>query len=243
VDILAAIDAAVGCQQCGGKLGNSPSDDFCDDECQQEWHAERSVELVGYREPWRQPWLFPGVGTDAYRSRQRPEVYAPARWSITSSADALAAGEQIARGLEEGIQRAQRPTVEFRLPRETGDLAGDWIRARAASRAAGTPEQHAAVKLRIESLTVRQEAVNREFFRRLSFAFESIGNTVTEIGRIFSGAASGLVKAFQEAGALATVPPADPRARALAARRARNTGPAQRIRAPRSIGRPSSTRR
>lgn len=64
-DIFAAIDAAVGCQQCGGPLGDSPSDDFCTAEHQQEWNAARADPLVGYREPWHRPWDFPGVGCDA----------------------------------------------------------------------------------------------------------------------------------------------------------------------------------
>jgi hypothetical protein len=51
VDILAAIDAALSCQHCGGPLGVSPSADFCSDGCQQAWHAARSDDLVGYQEP------------------------------------------------------------------------------------------------------------------------------------------------------------------------------------------------
>lgn len=65
-DILAAIDAAVGCQQCGGTFGQSPSDDFCDDACQKAWHAERAEQLDGYREPW-DDYELPGVGTEGYR--------------------------------------------------------------------------------------------------------------------------------------------------------------------------------
>jgi hypothetical protein len=36
-DIIDRIDAAVGCQQCGGPLGASPSDDFCGEDCQSAW--------------------------------------------------------------------------------------------------------------------------------------------------------------------------------------------------------------
>jgi hypothetical protein len=46
-DVLAAIDAALGCHQCGGPLGGSPSDDFCCAEHQRAWHARRAVAL-----PW-----------------------------------------------------------------------------------------------------------------------------------------------------------------------------------------------
>jgi hypothetical protein len=52
MDIIAAIDHATGCQQCGGPLDGSPSDDFCDQDCQAAWSAARTVPLVGYREPW-----------------------------------------------------------------------------------------------------------------------------------------------------------------------------------------------
>lgn len=38
VDIIAAIDTALGCQQCGNDLGTSPSPDFCREWCQQDWH-------------------------------------------------------------------------------------------------------------------------------------------------------------------------------------------------------------
>lgn len=50
-DIIAAIDAATGCQQCGGPLAGSPSDDFCCPEHQQAWHAARSQRLERYEEP------------------------------------------------------------------------------------------------------------------------------------------------------------------------------------------------
>lgn len=37
-DIISAIDAATGCQQCGEPLGSSPSSDFCSEFCQGAWH-------------------------------------------------------------------------------------------------------------------------------------------------------------------------------------------------------------
>ena len=49
-DILAAIDQAVGCQHCGGKLDNSPSQDFCSQSCQEHWHAARAEPLRNYTE-------------------------------------------------------------------------------------------------------------------------------------------------------------------------------------------------
>ena len=47
-ETLAAIDAAVGCQQCGKPLDGSVSDDFDTEECQAEWHAARASRLVDY---------------------------------------------------------------------------------------------------------------------------------------------------------------------------------------------------
>lgn len=40
-DIIATIDAAVGCQRCGKSLESSVSDDFCGEWCQRSWHATR----------------------------------------------------------------------------------------------------------------------------------------------------------------------------------------------------------
>ncbi len=51
-DTLAAIDAAVGCQQCGRPLDGSVSDDFDSEECQAEWHAARASRLAD-RDPAR----------------------------------------------------------------------------------------------------------------------------------------------------------------------------------------------
>lgn len=42
------IDAALGCQQCGARLGGSPSDDFCGALCQEDWHAARAKPLLDY---------------------------------------------------------------------------------------------------------------------------------------------------------------------------------------------------
>lgn len=41
-DIIDQIDAATGCHQCEGALGDSPSDMFCSEWCQEDWYAGRS---------------------------------------------------------------------------------------------------------------------------------------------------------------------------------------------------------
>lgn len=54
-DILDRIDAAIGCQQCAGPLGDSPSSDFCSPDCLEGWHGRRVEPLTGYEEPWDLP--------------------------------------------------------------------------------------------------------------------------------------------------------------------------------------------
>lgn len=54
-DFIAELDAAIGCQQCGGPLGDSPSADFCNDDCQQVWAAARAQALSSYIEPVDHP--------------------------------------------------------------------------------------------------------------------------------------------------------------------------------------------
>lgn len=50
-DFIAELDAAIGCQQCGSPLGDSPSDDFCTPDCQAAWSAARTAPLASYSEP------------------------------------------------------------------------------------------------------------------------------------------------------------------------------------------------
>jgi hypothetical protein len=144
-DTLAAIDAATGCQRCGGSLGKSPSSDFCSQLCQEAWHASRTERLTGYREPWERPWDFPGVGTDA-ASTQAATAPAPAVWM--DEAFVWQWG-----GLWEQVMRLAdivRPT--FRLPRMTGDLSADCAALRCARWAARTEQQRRACELRAEML-------------------------------------------------------------------------------------------
>lgn len=54
-DLIGEIDAAIGCQQCGGHLGASPSNDFCSPRCQAAWSAARVQPLTNYVEPYDLP--------------------------------------------------------------------------------------------------------------------------------------------------------------------------------------------
>jgi hypothetical protein len=151
---------------------------------------------------------------------RRPEVHEPANWLV------------IPRG------RVERQQQGFRLPRETGDLASDCAFALVAHRAAETPEQHAAVRLRMKSLAERQRVVDAKRAEALAAAIEPLQQLFESFGRAVAEAAKVWDEVFRP---MFDEPrPTDPRARALAARRNRNTGPAQQGRAPRSIGRASS---
>jgi len=46
-ETLAAIPAAVGCQQCGRPLAGSVSADFDSEDCQTAWHVARASQLPG----------------------------------------------------------------------------------------------------------------------------------------------------------------------------------------------------
>jgi hypothetical protein len=54
-EFIAELDAAIGCQQCGCPLGDSPSADFCSPRCQTAWSAARAKPLTSYTEPDEQP--------------------------------------------------------------------------------------------------------------------------------------------------------------------------------------------
>lgn len=87
-DIIAAIDEATGCQQCGKPLERSVSDDFCGEGCQQAWHAKRVgmtrlTELSQHaREGDRITAHPPSGAAQSY-------VFASGRWERVWPADAL----------------------------------------------------------------------------------------------------------------------------------------------------------
>lgn len=253
-DILAAIDAAVGCQQCGGPLGDSPSTDFCSERCDLSWRARHVEPLVGYWEPWHRPWDFPGIGTEQHRSNRSAQPATPAPPFLSSDAQAL--GEHLVQGLAEGL-RARPPVVtgpmamihvewpglQFRLPRSTSDLLADWQVARIAQATASTDAQRAAVALRIESLTERSRAemtARAEAFRgvmdEISVRFRGTMDTIGTLFGQIRESLRPLGAALRDVG-LVDEPelPADPRERALQARRNRNTGPPVQRRPPRRI--------
>lgn len=86
VDIIEAIDAATGCQQCAGPLGDSPSGDFCGEHCQSSWHASRVPPLAP--EPLSP--ATPGVTWRCYlRGPRLPDGDPRAVWLVSGGADGL----------------------------------------------------------------------------------------------------------------------------------------------------------
>jgi hypothetical protein len=63
-DIIAAIDSATGCQQCGKDLSGSVSDDFCSEQCQRAWQAANVARVQSWNAASASP--FDDL-VDAYR--------------------------------------------------------------------------------------------------------------------------------------------------------------------------------
>ncbi len=280
MDILAAIDAAVGCQQCGGKLDESVSDDFCGQECQEDWAAQHAEPLTDYFEPWDRPWDFPGVGTEAAVSGRAQSVQAhryargghlplPSTVPGTAFIDRGNGWEEMGR-LRDGFtisteRRGLTPTswiidethtwassrqlasVEFRLPRSTGDLHADWRALARAETAASTDAQRAACALRRTDLTQRHMKAWTEMTSVLAQGFTEFGE---RIRATWESMARSIEVNFPQrwicgvdsAQQVDHYMDQDVRERALHARRNRNTGPLARQRAPRRIDAPGGRR-
>lgn len=141
VDILAAIDAALCCQHCGGPFGVSPSADFCSDDCQQAWHAARSDELVGYREPDDQSWAEDPPWSSEFRL-PRSTGNLRADWRAARRAEATATTD------------AQRGAVRLRIR-----SLNDRERAAAAEAMDAMWPAMEAAMVRYRGLTERVAAV------------------------------------------------------------------------------------
>jgi hypothetical protein len=253
-DILAAIDAAVGCQHCGGPLGDSPSDDFCSAAHQQAWHAARADELIGYREPWDRPWDFPGAGTDEYQPRagrglhlgrlRADDVFVADRggeWVALSTAASFGAepdggvigstyvGAIRVNSMFVGSVRVSWPEMEFRLPPETADLARDREMARRAAAVATTDAQRAAVRLRMESLAQRQAEYHRQAMAALLPTIEDMSERLRQFGELLAVGLRALTDGFAkyiDGFRQAGMVSEQPPDDPMAPRRNRNTGPA-----------------
>jgi hypothetical protein len=65
MDIITAIDAVIGCQECGGPLDRSPDRDFCGEPCWTTWHSAR----VGATPEWYETPDWQAVIRDLIPSR------------------------------------------------------------------------------------------------------------------------------------------------------------------------------
>lgn len=79
-DIIEAIDHATGCQQCGGDLTGSVSDDFCSEVCQQAWHTVHVSKVENLLLPTPSPRV-----TSFYEAMQR-DLNRPRRFSMPAGA-------------------------------------------------------------------------------------------------------------------------------------------------------------
>lgn len=224
-DILAKIDAAVGCHACGGLLADdSPSGDFCSAECQAEWHATHVVPLVGYREPWYRPGEFPGVGTEAFRSApQQVEVSAGSGYARVSTSW----------GAEQsGYAFNPWPVIDWSRTRVHVDVDVDVADGSDAVALTFRVDDQA---FELEGVQTRGWSIGYQWVDEVA-EFIGVDPVVTpayERHRLGSWHVAEDVVPIDD-----VVPTAQERA--LEARRSRNTGPAVRRRAPRRIDSPRS---
>lgn len=105
-DIIAAIDHATGCQQCGKDLSGSVSDDFCKEECQRAWQAANVARVR------------PGDDVLTYALELDTSGFAAAVEQATNEVRALAASMTMSTGLWADLVNAYRlVTEEGRPPR------------------------------------------------------------------------------------------------------------------------------
>lgn len=207
-DILDLIDEVTApvCGWCQTPLRvDGASSYFCAERCQFEWQR-----LQGDvpKEPALADW-FVADG----RPPARPPAAPMVRHQFT-----IPRGLQVRDFVEVDLLRATSI-----MARDNGDGTVSLVNAelrRPAPAAAPAPSPPPA-PARLEGLAQTLEAIGR--------AFERWG----ESGQIEQLAA--MVRQLQDAGVVQQPLPADPRERALELRRNRNTGPAQRRRAPRTI--------
>lgn len=203
-EFLARLDAAVGCQQCEGPLGDSPSDDFCSDICQHRWHAARADRL-----PPSDDAAQVLVGEDHVRVPLRSDLFGPGR--LYPTPERLHEDRPVrvlcpedgcdealpVTGFGAAVGRCVRHEREhrlrtWRLPVMTRDLLGDVRKARHAERTAVTDAQRAAVALRMQQLRERTQARDEQLRRALGQFFprlaEVLGAAARDIGRAWTAA-------------------------------------------------------
>lgn len=246
-DILAKIDAAVGCHSCAGVLADdSPSGDFCSAECQAEWHAAHVVPLVGYREPWYRPGDFPGVGTEAFRpAPQRVETGASS-WYLRMSDQEPAEEARVPVGrwgrvaMAVGSQSDHAwPVIDWsRTPVFTSDLGSEWVHVDPGEFESDVAVVVSAREVRGADGSNRGWSIGLRWIDEVAEMFAVDPALTREYARDQLGSGSW---PFAEDDAPAGEAEAlTVQERALRARQTRNTGPVVRRRAPRRIDSPRS---
>lgn len=266
MDIVAAIDQAIGCEQCGRPLDDSPSDLWCSEGCQQAWQSARTTPLTGYREPWG------GYYPEDYETGRVPRSAAENRVGVSVSAwfsayhagivgvaDAFTAmgySESEAQRLSQRFSERRDASLAPRVLvhdagtlftgsvdgwREIGAVAGSVLVDVAASTPGTDVDQRRGLDaLREHGADLDVEDVEflshhgHEIRTRLSDTIRGVEFTAAFVDEAF---VDSLFRASEGMAELAAVVREvdDRQARALEARRNRNTGPRRTPRPPRSI--------
>lgn len=263
-DFIAELDAAIGCQQCGQPLGNSPSNDFCAPECQSAWSAAHAEDLSVYDEPDDLP-----VHVDNLVELHSPETCVACVTSRTSPAwldqtafvhdwerrrrsdarrlylnDRVVGvtpdGEVVGRQADGRVAAVTHITIRPRIDHLEAAL-------RQAGRAAEPPEEWIEDWIERFSgvpLADWQRNLLRGQYERWELTTRRSREELTRTMAAFAPLAEQVGSVAADAatalqliteGLAPPKPPADPRERALQLRRNRNTGPSTSSRAPRAI--------
>lgn len=224
-DIIEQIDAVIAepvvaalCGWCDEPVpSSSPTIDFCDESHQELWFRNGRLSRAAHN-------AAVGEAQQARAARDAAEVFDAVRVRHDDDmVDAIRYGLSI-------LQRGRR-TVPRMPPTTIGIVGADDVPARGVRVRSITFNEVPRFVLH----TSEQLAALQESMRAVTEGFAAMFEA-------FSTAVRPVVDSMRAASAFAQPRPVDPMAQALELRRTRNTGPAQRRRAPRRID-PTRTRR
>jgi hypothetical protein len=176
-EFLTALDEAIGCQQCGGDLTGSVSDEFCTDTCQHAWYAQHAEPLTSYTE---------AASWEVLRCETAARWSPPWEWRLPRSTSNLRGDVRAAqRALNEAEHEWQRKAARLRLD--------SLMERHAAAQAAGAAQLQAFGTAMGES--VREAAENFvaglvEGMRGLEPSFRAAAEAMGEWSRIRERAAA-----------------------------------------------------
>jgi hypothetical protein len=195
-DFLARLDAAIGCQQCGGPLTQSVSDYFCSEDCSEDYSEAHSDDLDDDWSTLGHDWE-----PDELADLEPVSWLPPRTWRLRRSTGDLAADQSALRDAQrtassaaqreacavrsEALRGRQRViwAREWRLPRSSGNPGGDWNALVWAETTATTPAQYAACNLRRADLEAR---------------YPGIGGPSWSLERMMSSAMAGFAAGIRE---------------------------------------------